>query len=110
MGLDFTSIPDREGVALYMLHTGNTFELQRLTRLEDEITTATDHQVVLIDVNSSDGEQIRSFYSLDLEQLPTLLVIQDDDSIAYQWSGDAIPSSGTDIAYQLNQISGGPAS
>lgn len=106
MGLDFTSIPDREGAALYVLHTGNTVDLQRLTRLTDEVAAATNHQIVLIGVNTPDGEKIRDFYDLDAGMLPIVMIVQDNDSIAMQWSGSSIPTSGSDIAYQLNRISG----
>jgi hypothetical protein len=104
MGLDFTSIPDREGAALYILHTGNTLDLERLTRLQAEIANEANHQIVLVDVNTADGEQIRAFYAIELESLPVLMIIGDDDSILYQWDSSSIPNNGSDIAYQLNQI------
>lgn len=107
MGLDFTSIRDREGAALYMLHTGNSVDLERLTRLKDDLAAAQDtHQVVLIDVQTPDGEKICEFYDIPLEQLPVAIIVQDDDSIAMRWDGNNIPESAADVAYQLNQISG----
>jgi arginine repressor len=106
MGLDFTSIPDKEGAALYMLHNGNSIVLQQLTRLKDEIAATSQHQVVLVDVHTPDGEQIRDFYNINADSLPVLMIIADDDSILYQWSGSSIPTNGSDIVYQLNQING----
>lgn len=107
MGLDFTSIPDREGAALYVLHNGNTVAVQRLTRLKDEITAASSHQVVLVDVNTPDGKNICEFYQINADSLPVAMIVADDDTIPYQWSGDAIPTNANDIIYQLNRISGG---
>lgn len=105
MGLDFTSIPDRTGAALYVLHTGNSVELDRLERLKHDIETQDSHQVVLIDINTPDGEKVRDFYDLDAGQLPTALIIGDDDGIAFRWDGSAIPTAAGDIVYQLNRAS-----
>jgi hypothetical protein len=104
MGLDFTDIPDREGAALYILHTGNTLELQKFQHLADEIATSDGHQAILVDVNTPDGEKIRDFYDIMPEQLPVVMVVKDDDSIAAQWAGSEIPASDV-ITYQLRQIS-----
>lgn len=105
MGLDFTSIPDREGAAFYILHTGNMLELQKFEHLLGEIRTMdNDHQVMLIDVNTPDGEQVRDFYDIMPEQLPVAFIIQDDDSLAAQWPGPEIPTADV-IVYQLRQIS-----
>lgn len=105
MGLDFTSIPDSEGAALYILHTGNTRELGRFQRLADDVAKETTHQVALIDVNSAEGENVRDFYDIMPEQLPAALIIRDDDSIAHQWLGEYIPTSASDIVYHLRQTS-----
>ncbi len=104
MGLDFTSIPDKTGAALYILHTGSMLEAERLEHLRDEISRTDNHQVVLVDVTTADGEKIRDFYDITADQLPVAMIIADDDSIAQQWSGDAIPAADV-ITYQLDQIS-----
>ena len=104
MGLDFTSIPDRDGAALYILHTGNTLEIQNFQHLADEIATTDNHQVILVDISTPDGEKIRDFYDITPEQLPVAMIVNDDDSIATQWAGQAIPAADV-IAFQLRQIS-----
>ncbi|MGB4758442.1 MAG: hypothetical protein WBP26_00100 [Candidatus Saccharimonadales bacterium] len=105
MGLDFTNIKDGEGAALYILHAGNTLENERLQRLADEVQKNAPHQVVMLDVSTADGEKVRDFYDIMPEQLPAMLVVRDDDSLAYQWHGNEIPTSGSDIAYRLRQTS-----
>ncbi len=103
MGLDFTSIKDTEGAALYILHTGNTLENERLQRLAAEVQEQTQHQVVTLDVSTPDGEKVRDFYDITPGQLPAVLIVRDDDSLVYQWHGSEIPTSGSDIAYRLRQ-------
>jgi hypothetical protein len=105
MGLDFTSIGDKTGAALYFIHTPNTLEIESLTRLAEDIRQQTPHQVVLIDVNTPDGENIRDFYDIMPEQLPVALIVRDDDSVAQMWSGEEIPTTASDIAFQLDQTS-----
>lgn len=105
MGLDFTDIPDREGAALYLLHTGNSVELDRLTRLKQDIEAHDSHQVVLIDVNTPDGEKVRDFYDIEAGSLPVALIIGDDDSIVFRWDNTAIPTAAGDVVYQLGRAS-----
>ncbi len=105
MGLDFTNIPDREGAALYIVHTGNSVELDRLEQLKRDIEAQDDHQVVLIDVNTPDGEKVRDFYDIDAGSLPVALIVADDDSIVFRWDNTAIPTAAGDVAYQLDRAS-----
>ncbi len=104
MGLEFTSIVDREGAACYMLHRGTVSDSRMFERLRQEISKNTDHQVVVVDARTTDGERIRDFYDIMPEQLPVVLIIRDDDSVAQLWSGSEIPGADM-IAYQLKQIS-----
>ena len=106
MGLDFTSIPDRHGAALYILHTSSTLELQNFERLADDIRKANGHsrQVVILDAKTPDGEKVRDFYDIMPEQLPAVFIVRDDDSLAQLWLATQAPTA-SDIAYQLNQIS-----
>lgn len=105
MGLDFTGIKDSEGAALYILHTGNTLENERLQRLAAEVKKSAPHQVIFLDVSSVDGEKVRDFYDIMPNQLPAALIVRDDDSLAHHWYGSEIPLSGSDIAYRLRQTS-----
>jgi pantothenate kinase len=104
MGLDFTNIKDRSGVALYILHNSNTVELARLESLAEEVQKLCDHQIAIIDIKTPNGEQIRDFYDVLPEQLPVVLCIRDDDTIAQMWSGHSIPAADV-IAFTLKQES-----
>lgn len=105
MGLDFTHIADKQGAALYVLYGGSHQDQQTFTRLKEDIEKQTNHQVVLLDVTTPDGENVRDFYDIMPEQLPAVFIVKDDDSIAQMWSGTGIPTNPSDIAFHLRQIS-----
>lgn len=103
MALEFTSIEDTHGAALYILFSGASQEQRRFERLIDDLKHAgSEHQVVLLDVKTVDGEKIRDFYDVQVDQLPAALVIADNDTIVHQWHGSAMPSA-SEIAYHLNR-------
>jgi len=106
MALDFTNIPDREGVAIYCLHDGTVTQEQTLKRLIDTLATNIPHQIVLLSANDTDGEKIREFYDLDTANFPHVILVDDDDQIVASWSGGEIPSADV-IAYTARSISEG---
>ena len=76
MGLDFTNIKDSDGAEIYILHHPSFTETRQFEQLQK-----------------------------DIETLPIVMVIADDDSILYQWSGDAIPAADV-ICSQLSRTNG----
>ncbi len=104
MGLDFTSISDNEGAALYVLSNASMMETRKFERLKSEIAQHCPHQVVVLNVRTPDGEKVRDFYDIMPETLPVAMIVKDDDSIAQQWSKDYIPAADV-IAHHLRQIS-----
>ncbi|MBP7837143.1 hypothetical protein KA021_00385 [Candidatus Saccharibacteria bacterium] len=106
MGLDFTNIQDSDGAAIYILHHPSFTETRQFEQLQKDIAASRpDDQVILLDVNDTQGEQVRDFYDIMPETLPLVMVIADDDSILYQWSGDAIPAADV-ICSQLSRTDG----
>lgn len=105
MGLDFTDIPDRTGAACYIIHHNTSIDTQRFESLQSEINKlAEGHQIILIDAESADGQNICDFYDITPEQLPAIMIVKDDDSIAYSWIGLDVPAADV-IAYNLQQVS-----
>lgn len=106
MGLDFTNIKDSDGAEIYILHHPSFTETRQFEQLQKDIAASRPNdQVVLLDVNGAQGEQVRDFYDIMPETLPIVMVIADDDSILYQWSGDAIPAADV-ICSQLSRTNG----
>jgi 3-deoxy-D-manno-octulosonic-acid transferase len=106
MGLDFTSIPDKEGSALYIIHNPSVTEERRFEELKKEINQSSpEAQVVLLDISTADAEQVRDFYDIMPESIPTAFIIADDDTLQHQWYGEDIPSADV-ICYHLSQING----
>lgn len=105
MGLDFTKITDNAGAALHVLYGGGQQDTQTFTRLKESIEQQSGHQVVLLDINTPDGEKVRDFYDILPEQMPAAFIVRDDDSLVQLWTGMDIPSYENEIVYQLKQTS-----
>lgn len=103
MGLDFTNIPDREGVALYIIHDGSVQEGKHWKEFVDHIQPMTHAQIVVMSARDTDAQKIHEFYGLDQVEIPVLLAIRDDDEIAYKWGGANVPSA-EEIAHLLEQV------
>ena len=105
MALEFTNIPDRQGPAIYLV--GMKPQLSHLTALGEEIDAKTpdETQVVLLDIDSHDGANVAQFYGLRREQLPVIMIVQDDDTMHDSWYGHSLPRADV-VAHQLNQITG----
>lgn len=104
MALEFTDIPDRNGAAVYLLSNGQHTMENELRTLGEEIDRLTPHdtQVVLLDSSRGDGIRVKEFYSITTT--PTAMIILDDDTVPYQWTG-SLPQA-DQIAYHLNHIEG----
>lgn len=106
MGLDFTSIKDNDGAAVYIIYNPSLSEARRFEEFKKEVLGSQPNaQVVLLDITSGDAEQVRDFYDIDPESLPAVLVIADDDTLQYQWYGAEIPAVDV-VCYHLSQING----
>lgn len=105
MALEFTTIPDREGPAVYLLgHTGCEDQVKRLG---EEIDAATEDaiQTAYIDIQSGNGAQVAEFYGYGLEQLPVVMIVQDDDTVYQEWRGADLPAADI-VAHYIEQITG----
>ena len=106
MGLDFTSIRDNEGAALYIIHNPSVTERRRFEDLQKQINeSAPTAQAILLDISSAQSEQVRDFYDIMPESLPVALLIADDDTVKYQWAGEDIPAADV-ICHYLGQMNG----
>jgi hypothetical protein len=98
MGLDFTNIPDRAGLAIYCLYDGTITQQQSVERLVDTLKQQIPHQIFMISAHDQDGEKIRDFYDLDAGMFPHILLVNDDDQIVMSWSGSQMPTADV-VAY-----------
>ncbi len=105
MALDFTTIKDAEGPAVYLLHDGSHSQQRRLEEIADKIRAHRSKlQTVVISVRDPNGDKLQSFYSLPSAELPHILVVRDNDELAYHWSGQHIPTIDV-IIHTANTIS-----
>jgi hypothetical protein len=103
MALEFTDLPDKAGVATYIL-ADTTFEQDRWRLFIDETSKHTTNQVLLVDKASDDARKIIDFYDLEKYQLPLIALIADDDTLHSVWGANEIPTPET-VAFSANQIS-----
>lgn len=104
MGLDFTSIPDREGVALYVIHDGSVQETNRWKEYIDQLNKICDAQTVIMSLRDSvDAKKIMEFYGIEEAEIPVALAVQDDDELAYKWVGEAMPNQ-EEVAHLLEEV------
>lgn len=105
MALEFTTIPDREGPAVYIFSDGTTQSEQLLKQLGEEVDKLTQEttQVVFLDHTRGDGLATKEFYGLTT--FPCILIVMDDDTIPQQWNG-ALPRA-DEVSYAISQITGG---
>lgn len=105
MGLEFTNIPDREGPAVYLL--GAAPHQRELVALGEAVDAATpdETQIVCLDIDSGNGAQVAEFYGFMREQLPVIMIVQDDDTLYQSWYGQDLPAADV-VAHHLNQITG----
>lgn len=100
MGLDFLSIKDLHGVAIFLIHDGTRLSAQRMEHLADTIKRHTRKQVIVLSVKDHDAMKLIDFYDLQGHNLA--LLIRDDDQLHQVWHDKEIPS-GDQIAYLAEQ-------
>lgn len=105
MPLENTSIPDREGAALYAVSSHDTATYQKLERLCSEVQAHCSNQTMLLEPKSPDAQKLCDFYDVLPEQLPVAMIVRDDDTLIELWYGEQIPTNGSDVAFRLSQIS-----
>lgn len=104
MGLDFINQNDREGAAVIILHNGSQEQTSNWERFSKDVNTEGNNiQVYIYCVEDREGEELRDFYDLPIEDLPHVLLVRDDDEIAYSWCGTTMPTI-QDVTYLARQI------
>jgi len=102
MGLSFVSGVDKEGAALYLLHDGSGPQERAMEYLKQQLERlGLSHQIQVFSVRQEDGEEIRDFY--DIQTMPSVLLVRDNDELAYSWSGEMPPAE--TISYHARQVS-----
>lgn len=103
MGLSFVGGEDKEGAAIYMLHDGSGPQERAMLDVKDRLERLKlPHQMQIFSVRDKEGEEIRDFY--DIQTMPTVMIIRDNDELAYFWTGEQIPDAET-ISYHARQVS-----
>ena len=102
MGLEFTAHPDRQGPAVYLISDGSSQSTEVLQQLAEEVDTSLpdESQVVLLDGSEREAVEITDFY--DIQTLPAILIVMDDDQIHHGWYGHELPAADR-VLYMMGQ-------
>ncbi len=98
--LDFTNIKDEPGAAVYGLFE-NSKQERRLKEQFNELSSACNSQLVLLSTQERNGAEVTDFY--DITTFPAILVVRDNDQLAYSWMGQNLPLT-SEIAHLVGQI------
>ena len=100
MGLDFTTIKDKPGSAIYLIHDGTQVDEMKFKVLADDMSKRTDKQVVTMSMNDENASKVINFYQLRGTHF--VIIVRDDDQLHHVWS-DGELFDAAQIAYFANQ-------
>ena len=84
MGLDFTSIPDHTGSAIYLIDNGTEIDKRHFEKLASEISRRTKKQIFHMSSKDKDAHAIVKFYQLRGTHF--VLIVRDNDQLHQVWS------------------------
>lgn len=87
-----------------IIHTGRLHELNRFQHMADGIKRQTEHHAQLKNMKTQEGERLRCFYGIQVEQLPAVLVTNSNGMLMHHWTKENIPSV-SDLSFLLRQLS-----
>lgn len=102
MALSFMSVGNQQGSTCYVIFGSHPDDEKLATEFQEEINAEHPNKVYLVDKNSNDARQLLQFYAIHDNRFPMLLLVREDDSLSYHWSG-TLPTI-DDVIYRLHQI------
>lgn len=103
VGMYFSGRKHIPAAKCIIIHTGGMQETKRLAILADGIHQHTLHEAIMQNIKSRDGERLRTFYGIENQQLPAILITVDGGMLVHHWTKENIPSV-ADISYFLRQL------
>ncbi len=100
MSLDFTTIKDHPGSAIFFLHNGTEIGTQHFVDLMADVSRKTKKQTLLLDATQNPGRSIVDFYKLKGSQF--VIIVRDDDQLHHVWS-DGERFDASHIAFTAEQ-------
>jgi len=102
MALSFMPQSDVRGTICYVIYGSHPSELTQSQDFQTAIHAQRPGKVFLIDHNSNEARALLDFFAMTTAMMPVSLLVREDDSLAYEWSG-SLPIA-DDVLYRLNQI------
>lgn len=93
---------NQRGSTTYVIHGSHPDDLEGAIDFQKRINGNRQGEVVLLEKNSNDTRALLSFYGIVDSRTPQLLIVRENDSLLYHWSG-SLPAV-EDILYRLRQL------
>ncbi len=94
------STKNRAGTSCHILFNSRAPGSHKLDHYVEEIRQAADCDVVMEDVATREGDATRILYSIITDDLPAVLLVRDNGSLAHHWATPYLPSA-RDVAHYL---------
>lgn len=92
MGLDFTTIKDQIGSAIFLIHDGTDRDKEKFNQLAESLRTRSNKQIIVMSSDENNAQKIVSFYKLRGTHF--VLIVRDDDQLHHVWfDGDNFDAS-----------------
>ena len=102
MALSFLPQSNLPGTLCYIIYGSHPNDAVQAQDFQATINEQHPNKVVLFEHNSREARGLIDFFSLTDLRYPVLLIVREDDSLAYQWS-TTLPTP-EDLMYHLHQI------
>ena len=90
------------GKLCYLIHGSHSGDLAQCQDFQTAVNAELPGKVILVDSNSREARELTGFFALTDHRLPVLLIVREDDSLAYHWTA-SLPTVDNTL-YHLRQI------
>ena len=102
MALSFMPQADVRGTICYVICGSHPSDMTQSQDFQAAIHAQQPGKVFIFDHNSNEARALLDFFALTSALMPVSLLVREDDSLAYEWSG-SLPVA-DDVLYRLHQI------
>jgi len=103
MSLSFLShMIDIPGALCYVIYGSHPQDIAQANHFQNTVHEQLPNKIHLLDKNSSEARSLLDFYAITDNRYPISLLVQEDDTLAYQWTNN-LPVT-QDLVYHFRQI------
>ncbi len=100
MGLEFTTIKDMPGAAIYFISDGTEVDKKMFHQLAADVSSRSKLQCIVLEIKDKNAAAILDFY--DLRGTHFVIIVRDNDELHHVWS-DGERFDASQILYYAEQ-------